>query len=119
MAKFKSREERTYTNEKTGKLFTYLTPSERAEKFACELKSGNRSSTAGEAYLDENNNPIKLSKEARAFRAGYLDAQKDSAKAYKHRMAKGANLSADETKEYKKLKGKEAKEYLRSHKKAK
>ena len=74
---------------KKGKDITLLTPSEKGAKFAHELRTGERVTNAGEQKLDENGKPIKIGKktardlQARAYRAGYLDAQKDSAKAFK------------------------------------
>lgn len=74
---------------KKGKDITLLTPSEKGFKFAREIKTGERLTNAGQPKLDENGKPIKIGKkttrdlQARAYRAGYLDAQKDSAKAFK------------------------------------
>ena len=62
---------------------TLLNPSAKAAKYAKELKTGERFTNSGEQKKDENGNALKLTKkEQRAYRSGYLDAQKDNAKVY-------------------------------------
>lgn len=78
----------TVTNKK-GKKVTLLNPSEKGKKFAFELKSGTPQTNNGLLKTDKNGKIRSLTKEQRAYRSGYLDAQKDSAKAYKHHQAKG------------------------------
>lgn len=73
---------------KTGKTVTLLNPSEKGKKYATELKTGVKQTNAGVKKKDEKGKPIKLNKQSKAYRAGYLDAQKDSAKCYKARQAK-------------------------------
>lgn len=68
---------------KRGKFITLLNPSEKAEKYASELRTGMRYTNDG-AYKPDKNGEIGLSKEGRAYRSGYLDARKDNARAYKH-----------------------------------
>lgn len=77
----------TVTNKK-GKKVTLLNPSEKGAKFAKELKQNRKRTNTGAFKLNENKQSIKLSDVERAYRGGYLDAQKDSAKAYKARQAK-------------------------------
>ena len=62
---------------KSGREITLLNPSEKAGKYAAELKA-NFSGSTGET----------LTKNQRAYRSGYLDARKDSAKAWKHNQKK-------------------------------
>ena len=73
---------------KKGKQVTLLNPSEKGAKFAKELKQGVKRTNTGSFKLDENKKSIKLTDVERAYRGGYLDAQKDSAKAYNARKAK-------------------------------
>ena len=68
---------------KNGKNVTLLNPAERGEKFAKELKQNRKRTNAGSYKLDKDKKSIKLTKEERAYRAGYLDARSDGAKAYK------------------------------------
>lgn len=73
---------------KKGKKITLLNPSEKGAKYAKELKEGRKRTNSGSYKLDENKKSIKLTDIERAYRGGYLDAQKDSAKAYKSRQEK-------------------------------
>lgn len=65
-----------------GKTVMLLNPKEKAEKFVFEIKQKKR--------VSNDMSIIKgpLTKEQQAYRAGYLDARKDSAKAYKHNVKK-------------------------------
>lgn len=74
----------TVTNKK-GKKVTLLNPSEKGAKFAKELKQNRKRTNTGSFKLDDNKQSIKLTDVERAYRGGYLDAQKDSANAYKAR----------------------------------
>ena len=71
-----------------GKKVVLLNPSEKGAKFAKELKQGVKRTNSGSFKLDKNKKSIHLSKEDRAYRAGYLDARKDSANAFKARKKK-------------------------------
>ena len=73
---------------KKGKTVTLLNPSEKGAKYARELKTGKKRTNAGSWKLDKNKKGINLTDVERAYRAGYLDAQGDSAKCYKARQAK-------------------------------
>lgn len=77
----------TVTN-KNGKKVVLLNPSEKGAKYAKELKEGRKRTNSGSYKLDENKKSIKLNDKERAYRSGYLDAHKDSAKAYKARQRK-------------------------------
>lgn len=71
---------------KKGKVITLLNPSEKGKKYATELKTGVRVTNDGLIK-----SPSELNDEQRAFRGGYLQAQKDSANAYKARQKKLKN----------------------------
>ena len=64
-------------NSKQGKKIVLRNPSEKAKRFARQLKS-NKIQETGET----------LSKTDRAFRIGYLTSRSDNAKAFKSRLAK-------------------------------
>lgn len=66
-----------------GKTITLLNPAEKGRKFAKELKQGLKRTNTGSFKLDKNKKGIRLNKEERAYRAGYLDSRKDSARCYK------------------------------------
>lgn len=65
-----------------GKTITLLNPSEKAGKYAAELKTGIRYTNEG-GYKADANGDVGLSDTQRAYRSGYLDARKDDAKAFK------------------------------------
>lgn len=74
---------------KNGKNITLLNPSEKGRKYADELRNGVRQRNDGLLKTDPVlGRPVRLTKEQRSYRAGYLDAQKDSAKAYNARKEK-------------------------------
>lgn len=60
-----------------------LTPSGKGEKYAAELKSGVRMTNDGVPKTGRDGFVLGLTSEQKAYRGGYLDAQKDNAKAYK------------------------------------
>lgn len=66
---------------------TFLNPHGKGEKYAAELKHKKRFTNLGEQKLDQNGKPLPLTKTGAAYRSGYLQAQKDSAKAYKARLS--------------------------------
>ena len=72
---------------KNGSYVTLLNPSEKAGKYAAELRTGMRYTNNGD-YKPDKNGEIGLSAEQRAYRSGYLDARKDSANAWKHNQKK-------------------------------
>jgi hypothetical protein len=73
---------------KKGKEIALLNPSEKGGKFARELRTGKAETNKGELKLNDNGQPKKLNKQQRAYRSGYLSAQKDSANAYKANLKK-------------------------------
>lgn len=68
---------------RNGKMVTLLNPSEKAGKFAHELAYDTKYTNNGYEKLDKKGNLQKLTSEQRAFRAGYLQARKDSSNAFK------------------------------------
>ena len=70
-----------------GKTITLRNPAEKGQKYAFELKN-NYSASTGET----------LSQKQRSYRAGYLDARKDSAKAWKHNQKKKKSRSKKKVK---------------------
>ena len=74
---------------KKGKEVILLNPSEKARKFADELGNGVKQTNKGSLKYDKNGNYARLSDTEKAYRSGYLDARKDSAKAYKATKKKG------------------------------
>lgn len=75
---------------KGGKKIRLLTPDQKGAKAAVELKRGVRLTNFGKVKRNENGSPQKLTKAQRSYRAGYLDARSDNAKAYVHNKAKCA-----------------------------
>ena len=74
---------KTFVTDKNGKkIRRLLNPSERAKKFAHELKTGNRVTTLNNPKVDKNGEVMKLTDKQRAFRSGYLAAKQDAADAY-------------------------------------
>ena len=66
----------------------YLSPKDKARKFANELKTGKCFTNNGEKKKDKNGKQKILSKKQRSYRAGYLDARKDIGVANKLRKVK-------------------------------
>lgn len=66
-------------SKKTGKPITLLNPYEKGHKHYLELMANTRMTNDGEIKNDGQ----ALTSEQRAYRAGYLAAQKDSRKAFK------------------------------------
>ena len=72
---------------KKGKEVVLLNPSQKGAKYAAELRTGIRYTNSGE-YKADKNGEVGLTNEQRAFRSGYLSAQKDSANAWKAKQRK-------------------------------
>ncbi len=70
-------------NTKTGSNFTLLNPSGKGKKYSKELKTNKSYTNDGRVKLNDKGKPLSLTKQQRAFRAGYLQARTDAAKAYK------------------------------------
>lgn len=68
---------------KSGKSITLLNPSEKARKFADELGNGVKQTNDGHLKYGKSGSPIRLTDTEKSYRSGYLDARKDSAKAFK------------------------------------
>ncbi|MGN0804995.1 MAG: hypothetical protein ACI4MS_06400 [Candidatus Coproplasma sp.] len=79
----KPRKSGTIVHFKDGSSTVLLTPSGKGEKYSSELKTGISTRNDGSIKKDEYGYPVDLTSEQRAFRSGYLQAQKDSSKAYK------------------------------------
>ncbi len=75
------------TNKK-GYTITLLNPKEKGRKFADELGNGVRQTNDGHLKFNKDGTYIRLSETEKAYRAGYLDARKDSAKCYKFKLKK-------------------------------
>ena len=72
------------TSPRTGKEIYLLNPSEKGTKYALELKHNRAITNNLKRKMDpKTGHQQQLSREQRAFRSGYLQARKDSAKAYK------------------------------------
>ena len=69
---------------------TLLNPAAKAAKYARELQTGERCTNEGLIKNGKNDKPLTLNAKQRAYRSGYLDAQKDNVKAYKAKNAKSA-----------------------------
>lgn len=93
-----------------GKTVTLLNPAEKGNKYALELKANVHCTNDGDVKLDKYGHVKTLSKQSRAYRAGYLSSRKDSANAYKSVEAK--KVAAKEAKETKKKVAKAAKVHM-------
>ncbi len=71
-----------------GKIFTLLNPAEKAKKAVKELKTGKRYTNDGQPKRGRNGQQLKVTKEGKAWRSGYLNARKDNANAYKAKRKK-------------------------------
>ena len=67
---------------RNGKVITLLNPAEKGRKYAAELRAGIHGTNDHKVKRDGNGKAKRLTSKERAYRAGYLDARKDSAKAY-------------------------------------
>lgn len=75
-------------NRKTGNSYVLLNPAQKGRKFATELSYGRAITNDLKRKVDKNGNQVRLTKEQKAYRAGYLDSRKDCAKAYKYNKNK-------------------------------
>ena len=76
------------TKTKSGKKVGLLNPVEKGRKFAIEVKHKRKLTNFGKRKKDVSGNYMRLTRVEQAYRAGYLDARKDSAKAFKHNKKK-------------------------------
>ena len=65
-----------------GRVGILLTPAGRGRKYAAELASGVKMTNDGQIKKTKSGKDMRLTKPARAYRSGYLDSRKDSAKCY-------------------------------------
>lgn len=77
-----------YVKNRRGKDVTLLNPSEKGHKFAIELKYNVALTNDGVEKRTKKGKVKSLSDTQKAYRSGYLAAQKDSAKAFKHNLKK-------------------------------
>lgn len=77
-----------------GKTVTLLNPAEKGNKYALELKANVHCTNEGDVKLDKYGHVRTLSRQSRAYRAGYLSSRKDSANAYKSAEAKAKAAKA-------------------------
>lgn len=75
----------TLVDKRTGEVSkkTLLNPHGKGAKYATELKRGVHMTNTGVVKTDKYGKSLHLNKQQRAYRSGYLQAQHDSAKAYK------------------------------------
>lgn len=73
---------------KNGKTVTLLNPSEKGRKYAAELKHGIKCTNDHKIKRMPDGSKIGLGDAERAYRAGYLDARKDSANCWKAQQKK-------------------------------
>ena len=74
---------------RSGKTIRLLSPAEKGKKAAYELKKGIRFTNMGKPKQNPDGSPMRLNKAQRAYRAGYLNARKDNAKAYNYNKKRG------------------------------
>lgn len=79
---------KAFVDPKTGRLVVLLNPALKGRKAARELKTGLRINNDGTPKLDKKGRQKRVTDMGRAYRAGYLAARKDSAKAWKANQAK-------------------------------
>lgn len=72
--------------EKNGRKLILANPSDKARKYASELKSKQKLTYSGEVKKDKNGKKIKLNKASASYRIGYLQARSDNAKAFKSKL---------------------------------
>mgnify|MGYP001630770270 FL=1 len=75
---------------RSGKTVTLLDPAEKGAKYAAELRAGIKCTNDHKIKRTKSGVAIGLDRVERAYRAGYLDARKDSANAWKAGQAKRA-----------------------------
>lgn len=81
------KKEPIWATNKKGRRVRLLRPDEKSRKYATELKRKVRLTNTGEPKTDRNGVALGLTKEARAFRAGYLQARKDNTNLYNWKKA--------------------------------
>lgn len=64
-------------------VVTLLDPQEKRQKFFAELQNGVSITNDGVVKVDNNGKPIKLKKNQRAWRAGWIACQNEAGKIFK------------------------------------
>ena len=72
-----------------GSVKTFLNPHGKGVKYAAELKNNERYTNEGERKKTASGGTLHLTGKGRAYRAGYLQAQHDSAETYKAKRSGG------------------------------
>ena len=86
---FPWRGKQTTVKNRKGRTVTLLNPAQKGQKFAFELKAGKKVTNIGDVKLGKNGRAVELTETEAAYRSGYLDARKDSAKVFKHYQKNG------------------------------
>ena len=81
----------SYVNKK-GEVKTLLNPSEKAAKYAYELKNEVLITNDKQLKKNKTGNPKRISDSQIAFRRGYLKARSDNAKAFNYNKAKAERV---------------------------
>lgn len=74
---------------KEGKDWALLNPSEKAKKYARELKEKKKYTNTFILNTDEKGKPLSFKHVERYYRTGYLNARKDSANCFTYLRKKG------------------------------
>ncbi len=72
-----------------GEVRTYLNPHGKGAKYAEELRTGERMTNAGVRKTTARGGTLHLTGKGKAYRAGYLQAQHDSAATYNLKRSGG------------------------------
>lgn len=70
--------------DKNGRERVLLNPQGKRNKAFAELQNGVKLTNDGKVKLKKNGQPMRLTDTEAAYRNGYIQAQNDSAKAYKY-----------------------------------
>ena len=81
-----------WTNPKTGEVKVLLNPALKGRKYSAEMKKNVRYTNDGKLKVYENGKPMRLTKQGKAYRAGYLQARKDSANCYKAKLRRSNGI---------------------------
>lgn len=78
----------TVVNKRTGNVHVLLNPAQKGRKYATELKHGKALTNGLQRKRNKDGSQKKLTPKQKAYRAGYLDARKDSANCFKAKKKK-------------------------------
>lgn len=73
---------------RSGKTVTLLNPAEKGRKYAAELRVGIKCTNDHKIKRARDGSAFALDKVERSYRAGYLQARKDSANCWKSKRKK-------------------------------